>query len=155
MKKFELTDDDYYAIEIAQNVARRFLKDPRITPEQVIGIGNALYALERMPRVTPGSSTEFGIVYRAGTEEYSEMRYINFRISESEFEISRGGSVYDKSVGSDSFSELKWVVEVGGYRDTECELYDIEDSIAEYLNLGAEITVSDESEIDFEENVHE
>ncbi len=46
------------------------------------------------------------------------------------------------------------MVEVGGYRDTECELYDIEDSIVEYLNLGAEITVSDESEIDFEENVH-
>ncbi len=106
MEKFELTDDDYYAIGIAQNVARRFLKDPRITPQQVIGIGNALYALGRMPRVTPGSSTEFGIVYEAGTEEYSEMRYINFRISESEFEISRGGSAYDKSVGSDRWSRL-------------------------------------------------
>lgn len=150
MEEFELADDDVQAIEIAKNTARRFLKYPQITPQQIIVLGNALYALERLPLVTPGSSSEFGIVYRAGTEEFSEMRYINFRISESAFEISKGGSVYDKAVGSDSFSEPGWVVEAGGYRNAECELYDLEDSIAEYLNLGAEISVSDESEIEYE-----
>lgn len=150
MEEFQLTDDDYHAIEIAKNVARRFLKHPQITPQQIIGIGNALYALERMPIVTPGSYLEFGIVYRAGTEEFSETRYIDFRISESAFEISKGGSVYDKSAGSDSISEPGWLVEIGGYRNTGCELYDLEDSIEEYLNLGAEITVSDESEIEYE-----
>ena len=150
MEEFELTDDDCYAIEIAKTLARRFLKHPRIRPQQVIGLGNALYALERLPLVTPGSSCEFGIVYRAGTEEFSEMRYIDFRISESTFEISNGGSVNDKAVGGDSFSEPGWVVEVDGYRNAECELYQLEDSIAEYLNLGAEITVSDESEIEYE-----
>lgn len=111
---------------------------------------NALYALERLPLVTLGSFSEFGIAYRAGTEEFSEMRYIDFRISESAFEISEGGSVYDKAVGSDSFSEPGWVVEVDGYRSAECDLYNLEDSIAEYLNLGAEISVSDESEIEYE-----
>lgn len=139
MEEFELADDDLQAIEIAKNTARRFLKYPQITPQQVIALGNALYALERLPLVTLGSSSEFGIVYRAGTEEFSEMRYINFRISESAFEISKGGSVYDKAVGSDSFSEPGWVVEAGGYKNAECELY-----------LGAEISVSDESEIEYE-----
>ncbi len=150
MKEFDLTDDDCYAIEVAKNVARRFLGHAKIRPQQVIGLGNALYALERLPLVTPGSCCEFGIVYRAGTEEFSEMRYIDFRISESAFEISKGGSVYDRAGGGDSFSEPGWVVEVDGYRCTESELYDLEDSIAEYLNLGAEITVSDESEIEYE-----
>ena len=131
MEEFELTDDDMHAIEIAKNVARRFLKLPNIAPTHIIGIGNALYALERLPKVTPGSFSEFGIVYRAGTDEFSEMRYIDFRISESEFEISKGGSVYDKAVGSDSFSEPGWSVEVGGYRSAECELYDLEDSIVD------------------------
>ena len=152
MEEFELADDDMYAIEIAKNIARRFLKHPRITPQQVIGLGNALYALERLPLVTPGSSSEFGIVYRAGREEFSEMRFIDFRISESAFEISKGGSVYDNAVGGDNISEPGWIVEAGGYRSAECELYDLEDSIAEYLNLGAEISVSDESEIEYEEN---
>ncbi len=78
------------------------------------------------------------------------MRYIDFRISESEFEILKGGSVYDKAVGGDSFSEPGWVVEVGGYRNAECELHQLEDYIVEYLNLDAEITVSDESEIEYE-----
>jgi hypothetical protein len=32
MKAFDLTEDEYYAIEIAKNVARRFLKMPNITP---------------------------------------------------------------------------------------------------------------------------
>ncbi len=150
MEEFELTDDDMYAIEIAKNIARHFLKLPNIEPRQVIGLGNALYALERLPKVTPGSFSEFGIVYRAGTEEFSEMRYIDFRISESAFEISKGGSVYDGAVGSDSFSEPGWLVEAGGYRSSECELYSLEDSIAEYLSLGAKISVSDESEIEYD-----
>lgn len=148
--KFELTDDDLYAIEIAKNATRSFLKHPKIKPQEVIGLGNALYALERLPLVTPGASCEFGIVYRAGTEEFNEMRYITFRISEEAFEISNGGSVYDRAVGSDSFSEPGWAVEVGGYRCTDCELYDLEGSIEEYLNLGAEITVDDESKIEYE-----
>ena len=127
MEEFKLTDDDVQAIEIAKNTARRFLKHPKITPRQVIALGNALYALERLPLVTPGSSTEFGIVYEAGTEELSKMRYIDFRISESEFEISKGGSVYDKAVGGDSFSEPGWIIEAGGYRNAECELCELED----------------------------
>ncbi len=150
VEEFKLTDEDYYAIEIAESVAQLLLKDPRITPEQATGLKNALYALERMPKVTPGSWTEFGIVYRAGTEEFSEMRYIDFRISASVFEISRGGSVYNSEVGSDSFSESGWAIGVGGDRETEGELYNIEDSVSEYLNLGAEITVDDQSEIHYE-----
>lgn len=150
MEEFKLTDDDYYAIDIAKNIAHRLLKNPRITPLQVVGLGNALYALERLPLVTPGSSCEFGIVYQVGTEELEEMRYILFRISESSFEISIGGSTYDESVGSDSFSEPGWLVEVGGYRETECDLYGLEEYIEEYLNLGAEITINDESENEYE-----
>lgn len=150
MEKFELADEDYYAIDIAIKTARRFLKHPRITPRQVISLGIALYALERLPLVTPGAQAEFGIVYRAGTEEFNEMRYILFKISESDFEISKGGSCYDSSIGGDSFSEPGWLIDTDGSRETECELYGLEDRIEEYLNLGAEIEVSDESEIDFE-----
>jgi hypothetical protein len=150
MNKFNLTDDDYYAVEIAKHIVRRFLKDSDISPQQIIGLGNALYALERMPIVTPGAFCVFGIGYREGTDESSGMRYIEFSVSESAFEISKGGSVYDKAVGSDSFSEPGWLIEVGGCRCAECDLYDLEASIEEYLILGAEITVSDESKIKYE-----
>jgi hypothetical protein len=152
MEEFEFTEDDEYAVEIAKNVARRLLKHPKIKPQQIIGIGNALYALERLPVVTPGAFTEFGIVYRAGSRSFEEMRYIDFRISDADFAISLGGSVYDEAVGGDTISEPGWLVEIDGFRRTECELYDLEDSIGEYLSLGAEISVNDESDIEYEES---
>lgn len=150
MESFELEEDDYYAIAIAKNCARRFLKHPNITPQQIVGLGNALYALECLPQITLGANTEFSVVYEDGIEDFREMRYIEFRISESEFGISIGGYVYDKSVGSDSFSEPGWSIEVGGYRDTKCELYFLEGKINKYLNLGAKIVVNDESDFEFE-----
>jgi hypothetical protein len=149
MKEFKLIDEDYYAIEIAKNTARRLLSNPKITPKQIVGIGNALYALERMPLVTIGSHSEFSIGYRSGLEESSETKYITFSISESAFDISIGGSV-NQATSSDSFSEPGWTIEIDGCRNTECELYAVEDKISEYLNMGAEITVHDESEIEYE-----
>ncbi len=151
-EQFGFEEDDYYAIDIAKNVARRFLQTPNLAPQKIVGLGNALYALDRMPRVTPGAYTEFGITYRAGTETFKEMRYIDFRICADAFEISIGGSVYDKSVGSDAVSEPGWLIEIGGYRNTACELYNLESLVGEYLDLGAEITVDDESNIEFEES---
>lgn len=150
MDKFELYSSDYEAIKLAKRIAYRFLKFDGLEARQIIGLGNALYALERMPLTTPGVFIEFGIVYRAGSESFNEMIYIGFNIFYETFEISRGGSVYNKSVGSDSFSEPGWIVELGGYREAACDLEEVESSISEYINLGATITVSDESKIDYE-----
>jgi len=129
-------------------VARRLLSDKRVTPEQIIGLGYALYALERLPKVTDGVSCEFGIHYESGNDNSSEMRYITFRISEDELEVCDGGSVYNASVGSDSFSNPGCLIERDGFCEVECDPYDIEASIVEYLNLGADISVEDDS--DFE-----
>lgn len=149
-EKFELRGDDYLAIAIAKRTARNFLKMSNISPREIVGLGNALYALERLPRTTTGIFSSFGIVYRAGTEDFSEMKYISFNVYYDTLEIAIGGSVYDKAVGSDSYSDPSWRVELGGYRESECDLERLEDLISEYLNLGALITVSDESEIDFD-----
>ena len=65
--------------------------------------------------------------------------------------FSDGGSVYDKAVGSDSFSQPGWLVEVGGYGNTGCDLYNLENSIAEYLNLGAKVTINDEIEDEYQQ----
>jgi hypothetical protein len=149
-EKFPIARDDWAAIELAEEIARQLLKHPRITPIKIVGLGNALYALGKLPNITVGSSCKFGITYRHGDEDFSEMRYIEIGISETSFSISTGGSVYDKAVGSDSFSTLDWVIESSGYKSTEGELYSIGSSVSEYLMLGAEITVSDASEIEFE-----
>jgi len=153
-RKFKLTEDDEYAIEIAINVARDFLRFPSITSQEVIGLGHALYALERLPKVTPGVYCQFGIFYRAGDKEFSESKYITFTISDYSFEISIGGSVYEKEVGSDRYTEPGWLIDLDGegYRNPGCALFTIEDQVREYINLGAQITVDDQSAIDMSYN---
>lgn len=147
---FELLDDDRYAIEIAKKTARRFLMLPGITPRQIIGLGNALYSLERMPLTTPGVSSEFSITKKMGNDTLSEMRYIAFRISDSDFEINTGGSVSNFFIRSDTFEGPEYYIATGGYSEMECGLSDIEEKIEEYFLLGAEIFVNDESKIEYE-----
>lgn len=151
MDVFELTGDDVVAIELAKTIARRLLSHPLVTPKQIVGLGKALHILERLPSVTSGAASSFEIAYRARSEEFEEMRYIEFNISEEAFEISRGGSTYGRFVGGDSFSERGWYFDIAGAREEGCELVSLEDSIEEYLILGAKITVTDESEIDLDE----
>lgn len=57
--------------------------------------------------------------------------------------------MYAKFVGSDSFLEPGWLVEIGGYRETEYERYGHEDSIVKFLDLGVEIRVNGESDIEY------
>ena len=109
-----------------------------------------MYALERMPASTPGTFVEFGVAHRVdGNFPETEMHYLNFIVSESCFEISRGGSL-NLGYGTDAISKLGWRIEVSGYRKAECELYLLEDEVTELLNLGGEITVRDESDIEYD-----
>jgi hypothetical protein len=149
LEEFELIDDDFSVINIATTIARRFLTDPQIKPSEIIGLGNALYALERLPLVTPGSNTDFGIEYRTESDSFNEMCYVHFLISEDTFHVSTGGSVYDEAVGGDTFSGPEWLVEIGGHRSTDHDIWDVEASVVEYLNLGAKLIINDESQIEY------
>jgi hypothetical protein len=152
-EEFELTEEDEQAIELAKNVARRFLALPQITPQQIVGLGNALYALERLPLVTPGVCTEFGTVYGDGNDEFYEKTIIDFSISEHTFEISKTGHVYEKAVGGDNWSQQLWVVEFGSYSKGKCDLFSLEESINSYLDCGAKISVDDNSTIEYKSDI--
>jgi hypothetical protein len=147
---FILDDEEHYVISAVVNIIHQMLKHPKITAKQIVGLGNALYALEKFPQITKGSKCIFSVNYEAGDEQFREMVYFSFEISEKFFEVSRGGSTYDAGIGSDSYSLRSWLVEAGGYSDTSAELYDLQDTVFEYLNLGANIEVDDESHIDYE-----
>ena len=146
----EDVDSDEYAISVAVAIdcTRLFLRNSKVSTRQIIGLGNALYAIERMPASTPGAFVEFGVVLRVDSN-FPEMQYLKLFISESCFEISRGGSI-NLGAGFDSFSDPGWWIEVGEYRKAECELWRLEDEVLELVNLGGEITVHDESHIEYD-----
>ncbi len=146
----EDVDSDEYAISVAIDCTRLFLRNSKVSTRQIIGLGNALYAIERMPASTPGTFVEFGVAHRVdGNYPETEMHYLNFIIWESCFEIARGGSI-NLGAGFDSFSDPGWWIEVGEYRKAECELWRLEDEVLELVNLGGEITVHDESHIEYD-----
>ena len=105
-----------------------------------------MYALQRLPVVTPCVDVRFGIIIH---HNLSDWEYIDFCISEDRFEISKGGST-DCGAGHDSYSLPGWHIGLDGSRETHCELYGIEDNISMLLEQeNTEISVEDYSKIDF------
>lgn len=136
---------DEYAISIAIDFAKQLLQSPRITARQIIGLENALYALERLPISTLGANVEFGVVLSVN----NETRYLSFLTTADMFQISRGGFI-DLGAGYDSYSYPGWHIEVGGFREVECNLCHLEDEFLTLLGCGATITVNDSSEIEYD-----
>lgn len=151
-EQFDLTIEDDRAIELAIKTARLFLSQPGIKPQEIIALGKALYVLEMMPEPTPGANCSFGIRYYSGDRDFNEWKSIDFYITESSFSISVGGSVYDRKVGSDSYSEPGWNIEIG-FRpnNSECSLYSIEEEIVSFIGLGGKIRAYNESDFEMEE----
>ncbi|MBK5196308.1 MAG: hypothetical protein JJE08_09845 [Proteiniphilum sp.] len=65
---FHLEGVDYSAIKIAQATMRKLLKRPTITPRQIIGIGNYLFALECKYRVKTAQ------LYRLKSEQLTDVK---------------------------------------------------------------------------------
>jgi len=155
----ELASADRQAVEIALDVAWKFLKKYSVSPLQIIGLGHAIYALQRYPEESDGVNCAFGVSYTVGDRDYEEYRYIDFRVYEDSFSIVRGGSTYTSDYGSDSYTEPGWRFVAGEYYDGDQgeraigtgELVSIKEMVFELLDLGGKITVDFESDVVFEE----
>ncbi|EKD97187.1 MAG: hypothetical protein ACD_23C01021G0002 [uncultured bacterium] len=145
---FPLTEFDlqFVGCEVI-NFTRKIIERSQPTPKQLIGLAHALHALECLPAITPGISVEYGLQLRKGDDEFAEFKYWSVSINEESFEVTSGGSVYDSSVGSDSYSGFKLYVEAGsyGYRECSDDSYGWIESTVEVLNLGGVLEVSDDS----------
>lgn len=150
MTLFAMTPEDQHAVRIATDAARQMLALPSVTPLQIIGLGNALYALQRLPQTTCGVRVQFGVSYRTGTDFYHQVRYIDFTIATASFAIHTGECLYERDAGSDSSSQTQWLFESSGYRETAANLQSLEQTVPEYLRLGGIVTVDDESSIFYE-----
>lgn len=148
---FPLTDDELGFVGYAViDFTRALVAKAGPTPRQIVGLGRALYALERLPQITPGVNLEYSISLRQGDENFEEMKYWSVRICEDSFEVASGGSVYDARVGSDSVSGFKLYMEEGSYGYRECNdpSFNWLEDLEELLNLGAELDITDNSSAD-------
>ena len=148
--KGDAEDSDVFAIQIAMNIARRLVADPRATPLQILGLARALYALERLPASTPGVWVEFGVMYTM-QGMFTDKRYIEFLITSDTFEIQRGvlldnDLLIDSGYECNHISDPGWYFDVYGNRKDDCpQLWQIENEVLELLGFGADFRVDDDS----------
>jgi hypothetical protein len=137
---------DMTLAEAAERLARWGAASPNVTPRELVGLGRALYALQRLPLVTPGVWVEVTLYTGDGDKDYSERHYWSFQIVDCGFYVSEGGSVYDPGVGSDSYTTFAYEVETSGYTNTDGDPYDWVCSMNEALGMNLRIGVDDQSQ---------
>lgn len=151
MEIFKLKDKDFFIIKVATKTARRLLRNPNIKSRHIIGLGNAIYSLERLPEITQGVDIKFGIVYDLGNQYLNEKRNVIFTVNEDKFCVSMNRSIYDREGGSVDLIELDWNICTDGHEEEYGDIYYLEDHIKEILNLGGEMIVIDNSDIEYED----
>ena len=128
VERFGFLQEDRQTIQDLIAGVRRTLRRKSITPQQICGLGKLLHGLERMPRPTSGIDITVAIESRT-PDHFS---YKSIGLSESSFELLSGGAEYTPDVGSDSYTNYSFHVEVGGFRD-DTEVTEVEDWISGFI----------------------
>lgn len=113
--------------------------------KEYIKINNAVYLneftldLERyLDKFSEGNNPEetFNFVFSARTKY--DLTYIDFNFESYIIEVSSGGSVYDPSVGSDSYTSWTYSIDLHGNEAGSfysCEYFDISSIVGSYTKL--------------------
>jgi hypothetical protein len=143
----EFSDEALCMIDLAARVGRGLLTKADVTPMQIIAIGKALEALNRMPEWIMNGYVKIGLEYRAGDREFHEMRYYQICIDSDALTFESGGSVYDRSVGSDSFSDEEIQLQSHGRIIGSRDLDDWEVTFNEFFGMESGVCTEDECEL--------
>ena len=149
--KFQLNQEDYQVIRIVRKYLRKVLKENELTPKQIIGFGNFLYALDKLPLKTPGIESYIQLTNQTKNGEFIVMKSYGFTLNEDIFHVDVSGYVKGPN-GGDSIGYPGWYLEADGGRETDAVIWELEDELSLLIHLGVEVTVEDSSAIEFEEN---
>ncbi len=146
--EFRLEKEDYEVIRFTKKYIRNVLRQHDLTPKQIIGFGNYLHALERLPLKTPGVDSYIELTHFEGNFSSGNMKAYGFRLSEDLFHVEVAGYIHSSN-GGDSIAYPDWYVEAGGGRDTDAVPWELEDELSLLTHLGVKIKVEDYSEINY------
>lgn len=144
--KVPLSFADYDVIQGLIKITRKILTLRYLEPIQIISLAHAIFALERLPELTPGIYLEYDISLEGENDDYSGKEYWSISIFDSSLKISSGGSSYDPNVGSDSFTLFSWEVDASGFRNCDGSFQSWLDGAKQALRLHPKVNISDESD---------
>lgn len=102
--------------------------------------------------IEPDKEFDFSFVLETGNNEYHEIQYIDIHFESEMLQVSSGGSIYDKPVGSDSYTNWIYSIGLNGW-DEDNNNYRFS-TVLELVRAGAKLTIEGPDEyIDDEEYV--
>ena len=106
---FPVVEDETYLVKKLAGLTRRLCALPKIQPEQLAGLAHALFALERLPRITQGVDVEFTLGVPSETKEsYPLMLHISDASLAIGVSFSPGGPPQiDYEVKSDGYRSIQ------------------------------------------------
>lgn len=138
-------NQDNFALKLAIAAAELFMKQPDIKRSEATALLKAIEALEAIPTdlfFQPNIQCTYKVDYLRGNREYGESSYVEFGLTDESFQISKGTNVYANSNLVDSFSEVCFFMGADGLRSGFYDLSNLEQTIVEYVHLGAEVIVT-------------
>jgi len=94
--------------------------------------------------VEPDKEFDFGFILETGNDEHHEIEYMAFHFETEIIEVISGGSIYDKPVGSDSYTNWMYSIGLNGW-DGENHNYRFS-SVLELVRNGAKLSIESPDE---------
>lgn len=151
---YVFNDNIKNALKNLAEFIERLIVPSKLEALTIQDLARILLVLRRMPYLTPGIEGGIGIVL---TED-RDVRYFELRVSEDEFELADGGSVYTEGVGSDSYSTICFYMQPGGYNEgSKNSILNWIENASDLVAMGATLSVDAEvfGDINWEENTDE
>ena len=105
---FLLDRRDKELLQAAKDLAWKMVRSPKAKSWHLVGLGRAIYALDRLPAITEGVEVDFSV--RTPYEQGPTMqllRHWTVQIGAREISLNSGGYV-DVGLGGGSFQLLSW-----------------------------------------------
>jgi hypothetical protein len=140
---FPFTHAERQLIDQLEATIRRHMivADPAALKE----IAAFIFALQRLPYATPAVALDLALIDEIG----ENLSYVSVELDGQSFRLSIGGSVYSPDVGSDSYSNTTFQVELGGFRDGTTQ--DFEEWLDAFVSVGGAIEIQGDSDTDLTE----
>jgi hypothetical protein len=94
--------------------------------------------------IEPNKEFDFGFGLETGNDEHHEIQYIDFHFESEMLQVSSGGSVYDKSVGGDSYTNWDYSIWLNGW-DEDNNNYRFS-TVLELVLSGAKLSIESPDE---------
>lgn len=142
---YKLNDNDVFIIYKCKNLITKLIEHFQkngTDKDGIVGLSKALYALSNYPGVVIRGAIHITSLVQC---ENKESNYCSITISDDNFQLASGGTVYNEGVGSDSFSNIFYEYGVSTDHDIESEIFDWIDMFNNYMQ-GGKLTIEDEAE---------